>query len=208
MTPIQICNPDPSWPAYFALFSRQLATYLNRASVTYISINHIGSTSVPHLAAKNTIDIVVLVADSTTAIQAREALIWEPDGPEYYRCIGDGGILGRLSMKFADWQRQPQRSVYIIAEDDENGMRGWRGYQDLRRVLKADEALRKEYEEVKWASIEAGIDTTVVYGRSKNAVVAKILRKAGWPDEEIAQKEGMDVRSESPPPWEEEGWPY
>jgi GrpB-like predicted nucleotidyltransferase (UPF0157 family) len=195
--PIEIQPPSPAWPAYYALISHQLSTYLLSASVPYTSITHIGSTSIPHLAAKPNIDIAILVPSLPAAIAAREALIWEPSDPkEHYRWIGDGGIRGRWSMKLVDWRRMPRRSVYIIREDDGEGMLGLRGYLDLKRVLKEDEGLREEYEAVKWAQVAMGQRDGVAYGRAKNGVVAKVLRRVGWTEEEIRAKEALDVREE------------
>lgn len=107
-------------------------------------------------------------------------------------------------MKFADWKRKPQRSVYIISEEDEDGMLGYRGYCDLKRVLKEDAELRQEYEGVKLAQIRQGQTSGVLYGRAKNRVIAKILTKAGWTDEEIRRKESFDVRDPEKDLWEDE----
>ncbi|KPI36017.1 uncharacterized protein AB675_1631 [Cyphellophora attinorum] len=141
--PIEIQPYSASWPAYFSLISHQLHTCLNTTSVPYTSITHIGSTSIPHLAAKPNIDIAILVPSLPAAILAREALIWEPPGPEHYH----GG-------------------------------------------------LREEYAAVKWEQVAVGQRDGVAYGRAKNAVVAKILRVAGWTDEEVRRKEALDVREE------------
>lgn len=200
--PIEVQPPSAAWPAYFALFAHQIRIYLHLANAPYISITHIGSTSISHLAAKPNIDIVILVPDASAAIACREALVWEPSGPEHYRWIGNGGIKGRLSMKFADWKHMPQRSVYIISQEDPDGMLGFRGYTDLKRVLKENDGLREEYAEVKWEQVKKGETNGVVYGRAKNAVVAKILSKAGWTEEDIRRKEAMDVRDESE--WDDE----
>lgn len=158
--PVIVSPYDPAWPAHFTRIATQLASYLSSASVPYITIEHVGSTAVPNLAAKPNIDIVILVKDTTTAEAAREALIWEPEPTEYYICIGHGGIKGRISMKFHNWQLVPYRSVYIISEDDEDGMLGLKGYRDLMRVLTADgekaSELRKEYEDVKWELMRGG----------------------------------------------------
>ena len=58
--PIQVVPYDPSWPATYAGWESRLAAALDPAPVT---IDHIGSTSVPGLAAKPIVDILVGVAD-------------------------------------------------------------------------------------------------------------------------------------------------
>lgn len=203
---IQVLPYDPSWPSHFAHISSQLSHYLDTASVPYTTIEHVGSTSIQGLAAKPNIDIIILVRDQSTAEKAREALIWQPSPTEYHKCIGDGGIRGRLSMKYQDWEAMPQRSVYIIAEDDEEGILSVRGYRDLRECLTKQENadLRKEYEECKLSMVAERIEDGVEYGQRKNRVIRKILKRAGWTDEEVDRKEGLDTRERSVG----RDWPY
>ncbi|ETN44928.1 uncharacterized protein HMPREF1541_09803 [Cyphellophora europaea CBS 101466] len=208
MPQVRVLPPDPSWPAYFALFAHQISTYLITAQVPYTTILHIGSTSIRHLAAKPNIDIVILVADAASAERAANALVWEPPPQEYYKRIGDGGIRGRLSLKFQDLNREPRRSVYVVHEGDAEGMLGLRGYLDLKRVLEEDEVLKREYEAVKWGLLQEGVTDGVVYGRGKDQVIAKILKAAGWADEEVRRKEELDHRVVGEAQeWREE-WPY
>jgi GrpB-like predicted nucleotidyltransferase (UPF0157 family) len=58
--PIEIVAPDPSWPAQFTDLAARIREGLgNRA----LAVEHVGSTSVPGLAAKPIIDIDVTVVD-------------------------------------------------------------------------------------------------------------------------------------------------
>ena len=206
MAIIRVLPYDPSWPSHFAHISSQLSHYLDTTSVPYTTIEHVGSTSIQGLAAKPNIDIIILVRDQSTAEKAREALIWQPSPTEYYKCIGDGGIRGRLSMKYQDWEAMPQRCVYIIAEDDKEGMLSVRGYRDLQECLRKEENadLRKEYEECKLSIVAERIEDRVEYGQRKNGVIRKILKRAGWTDEEVDRKEGLDTRERSVG----SDWPY
>lgn len=209
--PIEIHPYDASWPAYFALFAYQLRNILTGlASIPagQFCIHHIGSTSVRGLAAKPNIDIAITVPNDEVAVLVREALIWEPEGSEHYRWIGNGGILGRMSMKLADQTRMPYRSVYIIAMDNDHGVVGYRGYRDVRKVLQEDEELRREYEECKWKLVSGdGITNGVVYGQAKNEIIAKVLKKAGWTPAMIQAKEDLDTRDPNAQAGEDD-WPY
>jgi len=60
--PIAIVPPDPSWPSSFAVFKKRIQTALGSTG-TAVSIEHIGSTSVPGLPAKTLIDIDLTVKD-------------------------------------------------------------------------------------------------------------------------------------------------
>ena len=57
--PVVIAEYDPAWPERFAPERAKIAAALPQAT----SIEHIGSTSVPQLAAKPVIDIIVVVPD-------------------------------------------------------------------------------------------------------------------------------------------------
>jgi GrpB-like predicted nucleotidyltransferase (UPF0157 family) len=58
---IKIVDYDPDWPSKFEMHARIIAGALGASAVR---IDHIGSTSVPGLAAKPIIDILVVVQDS------------------------------------------------------------------------------------------------------------------------------------------------
>lgn len=58
--PVAIYSYDPRWPAYFDQIKHDLET---RFGSWAQRIDHIGSTSVPGLAAKNIIDIQITVKD-------------------------------------------------------------------------------------------------------------------------------------------------
>lgn len=59
---IEICEYDPSWPEKFRTHENIISDALGAAALV---IEHIGSTSVPGLAAKPIVDILVVVQDST-----------------------------------------------------------------------------------------------------------------------------------------------
>src|SRR5947209_3490585 len=59
--PIQIVDYDPEWPR---LFEREVERIRGALGDRVVLIEHVGSTSVPGLAAKPRIDIVLVVADS------------------------------------------------------------------------------------------------------------------------------------------------
>ena len=60
--PIFVVDPDPSWPAQF----NELADRVRRAlGDRVLALEHVGSTSVPDLAAKPVIDIDLTVIDSS-----------------------------------------------------------------------------------------------------------------------------------------------
>jgi GrpB-like predicted nucleotidyltransferase (UPF0157 family) len=87
-TPVVLADYDPEWPA---LYDRERERVANALGAGALLIEHVGSTSVPGLAAKPIIDIVLVVADSSqedTYVPALEAAgyilrIREPDWFEH-----------------------------------------------------------------------------------------------------------------------------
>ena len=61
---IVIADYDPRWPE---LYRREAERIRSALADRALRIEHAGSTSVPGLAAKPVIDIVLMVADSTSA---------------------------------------------------------------------------------------------------------------------------------------------
>jgi len=60
---IRILDYDPNWPREFERHASVIGRALDK---TALQIEHIGSTSVPGLAAKPIIDVLVVVADAAT----------------------------------------------------------------------------------------------------------------------------------------------
>ncbi len=75
MTVVEICEYDPTWPQQFLDIERRLRATLGDGATR---IDHIGSTSVPGLAAKDVIDVQISVANEP-AMEA-EAANLEADG--------------------------------------------------------------------------------------------------------------------------------
>src|SRR5687768_4378641 len=59
--PIRLTDPDPHWVVQYAREKERIQAALGPRAVR---VEHVGSTSVPELAAKPAIDIVLVVSDS------------------------------------------------------------------------------------------------------------------------------------------------
>ncbi|GAA5088711.1 GrpB-like predicted nucleotidyltransferase (UPF0157 family) [Thermocatellispora tengchongensis] len=64
---IRIVDYDPAWPDRFEALRKDYAQALEAGCVPAISIEHVGSTSVPGLAAKPVIDCDIVVAEHVEA---------------------------------------------------------------------------------------------------------------------------------------------
>jgi len=58
---ITVVDYDPSWPEGFESLRSEYQEALRRANVFALAIEHVGSTSVPGLAAKPVIDCDIVV---------------------------------------------------------------------------------------------------------------------------------------------------
>ncbi|KAJ9634035.1 uncharacterized protein PV06_08509 [Exophiala oligosperma] len=192
---VTVVEHDPSWPSKFQEILQKLEGYLSTSGVRYTAIEHVGSTAVPGLAAKPNIDIIIEVPDAENAAKAKEALIHEPSPEEHYKCWGDGGIKGRISMKPHSRNEALEQSVYIINQQDSDGRMIARCHRALRDTLRMPqhEALRAEYGRLKVHLAYSSIDG-VDYGQKKNPLIRRILQAAGWTDEDIDKKECLDYR--------------
>jgi GrpB-like predicted nucleotidyltransferase (UPF0157 family) len=129
--PILLADYDPAWPA---LFEREAARIRTALGDEAMLVEHVGSTSVPGLAAKPIIDIVLAVpdpADEASYVPALEAAgyvlrIREPEwfehrvfkGPDtnvnlHVFTVGAGEI--ERMLLFRDWLRAnlSERDLYL-----------------------------------------------------------------------------------------------
>src|SRR6516165_7942438 len=62
VAPVQVVDYDPDWPRIFSQLKDQIWPSLRYVA---LAIEHVGSTSVPGLAAKPVIDIDIVIASRT-----------------------------------------------------------------------------------------------------------------------------------------------
>jgi GrpB-like predicted nucleotidyltransferase (UPF0157 family) len=90
---IQLADYDPAWPG---LFEREAARIRAVLGDRVLLLEHVGSTSVPGLAAKPLIDILLVVADPA-------------DEDAYVAPLEQAGY--RLSIREPDWYQQRTATV-------------------------------------------------------------------------------------------------
>lgn len=161
---IEVVDADPAWPAAFDSLRARYEKAL--AGVAVIAIEHVGSTSVPGLAAKPVIDIDIVVArpDVGAAIAAMEA-----DG---FECRGDLGIADRWSLR--EPAGLPRTNTYVVVD----GSLPLRNHLGVREVLRRDADLRARYGQLK-RRLASELDDIDRYVDGKTALIAEILEAAG-----------------------------
>jgi GrpB-like predicted nucleotidyltransferase (UPF0157 family) len=161
--PIVLVDYDPAWPSLFEREAERIRAALgNRA----LAVEHTGSTSVPGLAAKPIVDILLVVADSA-------------DEAAYVPALAARGYV--LRIREPDWHEHrllkgPDTHVNVHVFS--------RGSPEIERMLlfrdrlRTNEAERELYEQTKrelarqeWAYVQH-------YADAKAAVVEAILARA------------------------------
>ncbi|MBK1784711.1 GrpB family protein [Prauserella cavernicola] len=163
-TRVTLADHDPAWPARFEARASELRSILGERARL---IEHIGSTSVPGLAAKPIIDIVVGIDDpddEAAYLRDLEAAGYDPRVREPgHRCLRAG---------------EPDEPVNLHCyPPDDVEVRRYLAFRDRLRANDADrelyEATKRKLAEREWADIN-------YYAEAKRPVIFEILARAGW----------------------------
>ncbi|KAH8591016.1 putative UPF0157 protein YqkA, partial [Bisporella sp. PMI_857] len=182
---------NPKWIEEFEALKANFETTLK--DVPILSVEHVGSTAIRDLIAKPVIDIDIVIKPEILE-PVTESLV-----KEGYIYIGESGIIGRhafwqpntLSSKGQPLDGTRRHNLYVIFE----GCECLRGHRDLKRILLEDEQLREEYGDLKrWLVNDIGVDNIEEYSDMKNEIMVKILRKAGWTEDDLAQRRERRLR--------------
>jgi GrpB-like predicted nucleotidyltransferase (UPF0157 family) len=161
--PITLVEYDPAWPAVYARESARIRSALGDR---VLLLEHVGSTSVPLLAAKPRIDIVLAVADSS-------------DEAAYVPVLETAGYA--LRIREPDWY---EHRLFGSPDADVNLHVFSTGCEEIERLvlfrdhLRRDEADRVRYESTKRELAKRTWRHTQHYADAKTAVVEEILGRA------------------------------
>jgi GrpB-like predicted nucleotidyltransferase (UPF0157 family) len=169
---IEVCEYDPAWPHRFEQLRAEYANALHAARVPFLSIEHVGSTSVPGLAAKPVLDIDIVV-EATNVSAASAVLVGLGFEPR-----GELGIPQRWA--FSEPDRLLGTHTYIVVD----GSLALRNHLSVRDTLRADPRLRDEYGQIK-RRVGATADEIDEYVAGKNATIQQILAAAGFSENEL-----------------------
>jgi GrpB-like predicted nucleotidyltransferase (UPF0157 family) len=182
---ITVVPYDPSWAGRFDQLRTVLDDALDAAEVPFRSIEHVGSTSVPGLAAKPIIDCDIVVApDQVAAASAVVAGLG-------FEARGDLGI--PLRYAFEGPQQWQDVHLYVVV----GGSIALRNHLAVRDVLRADPDLRDRYAALK-AELATATDDIDEYTSAKGHVLQDVLAAAGLPAEELAAIEEVNRLADRP----------
>ncbi|GAA1982859.1 hypothetical protein GCM10009799_05060 [Nocardiopsis rhodophaea] len=160
---VRIDDYDPKWPY---LFEREAERIREALGERVLRLEHTGSTSVPGLAAKPCVDMLLLVADSADEdayVPDLEAagyvlVVREPDWHEH-RCFKGPDVNVNLH-------------VHTVGDPEADRILAFRDR------LRADPADRAEYQRVKRSLSERKWERIQDYADAKSEVVEAIIGRA------------------------------
>jgi GrpB-like predicted nucleotidyltransferase (UPF0157 family) len=155
---VPLVEYDEQWPTWFAEHAQPI-----RSVLPAVVVEHIGSTSVPGLAAKPILDLVVVVEDITAEEDYLDALL----GLGYELRVREPGH--RLV-------RTPARDVHVHVY--QRGSSAVSDYLLLRDHLRVDAADRALYEQTKRALLQGSWDDMNAYADAKTEVITAIKERA------------------------------
>ena len=177
---IVIADYDPRWPITFQQHAAIIAGALSDKA---LSIEHIGSTSVPGLAANPIIDALVVVQDSG-----------DEDG--YLPALVRAGYV--LRVREPDWHqhrmvRTPELDVHVhILSIGCPEIARYLIFRDRLRTHAGDRLL---YESVKRRLATQSWPDLNAYARAKTEVVEEIIARPSRSSRSAKERRGMEVRT-------------
>ncbi|MCG8921586.1 GrpB family protein [Lentzea sp. CC55] len=160
---------DPQWQARATAESGRLTELL--APWLVDGVEHVGSTSVPGLAAKPVVDLMASVTDLDTVVdQAADRLA--ADGWAYVPPELDNRPWRRFFVKPDATRQHREAHLHLI----EAGHHRWTDQLSFRDALRNDPELAQRYEDLKRELAGREGHDREAYTEGKAAFVAKALR--------------------------------
>ena len=191
MLQITICEYDPKWANDFQRIKAELLATLTCVPIT--SIEHVGSTAIPGLAAKPIIDIDIIVEPKyipiTCALLSTNGYTYNPEpwgidrmSFRYNKHMLDSGATRPTE------DGDIRRAVYVNIPTGES----LRSHLLVKTALFKHAELVAEYSEVKRELAKKQFSGIGEYGRAKSEVLQKIMLEG-----DLAGYEGFAIKQEN-----------
>jgi GrpB-like predicted nucleotidyltransferase (UPF0157 family) len=166
MDRIVVVDADPEWPKKFQEIAAYLSPFMGDSIVR---IEHVGSTSVPGLAAKPIIDIDVVVAS-----EEQVPVVLGQIESAGYRWVGDLTVKGREAFEPVSARQLAAHHLYLVVENNRALADHWL----LRDALSDDPELIARYAAIKRDNVVLSGGDGDRYTALKAAFVAEVLAEA------------------------------
>ncbi len=164
---VEVVPFNPAWQDSFEEVRAHLLGILFSQDVR---VEHVGSTSVPGLAAKPILDVDI-VLQSEADFAGVKALL-EANG---YFHVGDLGITGREAFKYNDKPQFMSHHLYVLSADSDELKR----HLTFRDWLRNHPEDREIYAQVKMAAAQQFPDDIGAYIDAKSDVIFDIYQRCG-----------------------------
>lgn len=166
---VEVVAPDPSWPQRYAAARDRIVAALGERA---LSIEHVGSTSVPGLWAKPVIDVDLTVADSG------DESAWLPD-------LEAAGF--ELRVREPEWEEhrclrgfEPRSNLHVFSR----GAREPQRHRMFRDWLRSHPRDRDRYAVVKREVAGRGFSDAMLYNNEKAWVIYDLYEQVFASDPE------------------------
>lgn len=154
---VELAESDPSWPQQYEAHRDRI-----RAALGDVQVDHVGSTSVPGLAAKPLVDVQVVVQDLEAAVALLEAA---------------GYVLRVREEGHRLVKGEPPANVHLY----EPGHPEIEAHLRFRDLLRADLAARQRYEDLKRSLAGREWPDMNYYAEAKGPLIRELLSGADGP---------------------------
>jgi GrpB-like predicted nucleotidyltransferase (UPF0157 family) len=167
--PVKVCDPDPQSPAVAASLAEMISSVLPG-----LQVEHVGSSAVPDLAGKGTIDLLLPTPAERVAevAEALRTMGFQPQSvPQTFpetRPMLQGVIRHR---------DQPYRVHVHIVPDASPEVLELQGFRD---ALRSDRSLRRDYEDLKRSIVARGLTNASDFTEAKQDFIVAALRRLGF----------------------------
>lgn len=166
MEEVNVVDYDPNWANEF---EKEKIKLLNALSGLQVVIEHIGSTSVPGLGSKPTIDIMAGISELDLIDETYKARLLEigyeyvekPDFPE------------RLFFRRGQWRAGTHHLHFYTIHG-----KHWRNQLLFRTVLKQHPEIRNDYYRLKKSLEERFKHDRVAYTEGKSDFITRVISRA------------------------------
>jgi GrpB-like predicted nucleotidyltransferase (UPF0157 family) len=168
-TPVQVRDPDPRSPAVAAFVAELISTVASG-----LRAEHVGSSAVPDLAGKGTIDLLLptpaeRIPEVTSSLLAL-GFQFQP-AP---RTFPDS----RPMLQGVARYRERRYRVHLhIVPDVSPEVGELRGFRD---ALRGDRSLRRDYEQLKRSIVARGLTEASQFTQAKQDFIVAALRRLGF----------------------------
>jgi dephospho-CoA kinase len=168
-TPVKVCDPDPRSPAVAAFLAELISS-----AVPGLRAEHVGSSAVPDLPGKGTIDLLLPTPAERVREVASALLALGFQLQPVPRTFPDSRPMLQGIARFRERRYRVHVHVVPDASPEVSELRGFRD------ALRGDHSLRRDYERLKRSIVARGLTEASQFTQAKHDFIVAALRRLGF----------------------------